>query len=77
CVWILPYFHVQAIAYAPHIGYRSTGPSVSLLHRQLFRNYPLLALSNAIAFQQYPIAAYRQVQQELLVMILGILLSCY
>ncbi|MGJ1360442.1 hypothetical protein ACR79K_27430, partial [Sphingobacterium siyangense] len=41
-VRILPYFPVQAIAYPPPSGYHSTGPSVSLLHRKLFRNrrYP-------------------------------------
>ncbi|WP_346067138.1 hypothetical protein, partial [Sphingobacterium siyangense] len=35
-------FPLQAIAYPPPIGYRSTGPSVGLLHRQLLRNrrYP-------------------------------------
>ncbi|MGJ1437621.1 hypothetical protein ACR79U_16935, partial [Sphingobacterium siyangense] len=37
-VWILAYFHVQAMAYPPPIGYRSTGPSVSLLRRKLFSN---------------------------------------
>ncbi|QQT30623.1 hypothetical protein I6I99_25570 [Sphingobacterium multivorum] len=33
------------MAYAPPIGYRSTGPSVSLLRRKLFRNrrYPATA----------------------------------
>ncbi|WP_448666276.1 hypothetical protein [Sphingobacterium siyangense] len=31
-------FPLQAIAYPPPIGYRSIGPSVGLLHRQLFRN---------------------------------------
>ncbi len=33
CVYILPYFHVQAIAYPPPIGYHSTWPSVSPVHR--------------------------------------------
>ncbi|WP_448665296.1 hypothetical protein [Sphingobacterium siyangense] len=31
-------FPLQAIADPPPIGYRSTGPSVSLVHRKLFRN---------------------------------------